>query len=232
MEEFFFKLGLMTQKNHTELLQKVDGLQTSIEALTKEISKLNSTIVESHADLSGKISSLVDTTKNLFAFATSSITNDTEIKNSLVTITDKLHVFADVEASDHAAFDKKLSTLTNQTAVDNHALKEYLENVEESLRFLGDKTSSLVDTTKNLSAFTASSITNDTEIKNSLVTITDKLHVFADAEASDHAAFDKKLSTLTNQTAVDNRALKEYLENVEELLRLMAANQIMNLVDK
>ena len=136
MEEFFFKLGLMTQKNHTELLQKVDGLQTSIEALTKEISKLNSTIVESHADLSGKISSLVDTTKNLFAFATSSITNDTEIKNSLVTITDKLHVFADVEASDHAAFDKKLSTLTNQTAVDNHALKEYLENVEELLRLM------------------------------------------------------------------------------------------------
>ena len=31
MEDFFYKLGLMTQKNHTELLQVVKNLQVAVE---------------------------------------------------------------------------------------------------------------------------------------------------------------------------------------------------------
>ena len=105
MEEFFFKLGLMTQKNHTELIQTVNGLRMSIEALTKEIAKLNSKVVESKTDLSDKISSLVDATK--------------EISTLMKATSDNRNALA-----------KGIFSLANQTTVDNRALKESLENLE------------------------------------------------------------------------------------------------------
>ena len=162
MEEFFLKLGLMTQKNHTELIQAVDGLRMSIDALTKEIARLNSAVVESHTDLSDKISALADATKNFSAHVTEN--------------------FSKVEAAQNDS-DKKILTITKTTS-DNQAALE-----------------------KNFSALTTT--TN-----------------------SAHVTLAEKISTLANQTAGDNRALKEYLENLEELLRLMAANQVMNLVEK
>ena len=140
MEEFFLKLGLMTQKNHTELIQTVDGLRMSIEALTKEIAKLNSKVVESNTDLSDRISSLVDATKEI---------------STLIKAT----------SENQSALNEKLSTLMKATSDNRNALA-------------------------------------------------------------------KGIFSLANQTTVDNRALKESLENLEELLRLMAANQVMNLVDK
>lgn len=177
----------MTQKHHDELLQSVDRLRMSIEALTKEIAKLNSQVVESHKDLNEKISSLADATKNLSAHVTEN--------------------FLKVEVAQNNS-DEKLSSLTEAIANNQSALDE------------------------NFSALNESSIANHSEIKNFLITITDKLYVFADSAASDHATFDKKILRLANQVAVDNRALKEDLSNVEELLRLMTASQIMNLVDK
>ena len=219
LEEFLFKLGLMTQKNHTELLQSVDGLRMSIESLTTEITKLNLKVAESHTDLSNKISSLVDATKKLSTHVTENFSKIEIAQNNL---------------------DKKLLTLTTATSDNQSVLEE------------------------KFSAFSDSSIANDAEIKNSLITITEKLYIFADAEASIHTAFDKKLKrTITNHNALDkkisdlaeattdnrnalakgifslatqmttdSRAVKESLENVEDLLRLTAANQIMNLIDK
>ena len=162
MDEFFLKLGLMTQKNHKELLQAFNELRMSIEALTKEIAKLNSQVVESHTDLSNKISSLAEATKNISSHVTES--------------------FSKVEVAQIYS-DKKISTLKEETTT-NHAT-------------LAKGFSTLIKET------TAS-----------------------------HATLDKKLSMLENQTITDTRAVKESLENVEELLRLTAANQIMNLVDK
>ena len=121
MEEFFLKLGLMTQKNHTELIQTVNGLRMSIEALTKEIAKLNSKVVESKTDLSDKISSLVDATK--------------EISTLMKATSDNRNALA-----------KGIFSLANQTTVDNRALKESLENLEELLRLMAaNQVMNLVD---------------------------------------------------------------------------------------
>lgn len=66
-----------------------------------------------------------------------------------------------------------------------------------------------------------------------------KLSEVAVSIAANQTATDEKISSLSkgifslaSQTMTDTRAVKESLESVEELLRLTAANQIMNLVDK
>ena len=63
MENIFYSLGLTTQKNHTEILQVLQGIQAAIADLSEQIKKLNFTQAR-HADilknLDAKISSSHD----------------------------------------------------------------------------------------------------------------------------------------------------------------------------
>ena len=60
MEDFFIKLGFMTQKNNAELIQEIRALRTSIDALAAEISALNRTSTANHADVAKKITALAE----------------------------------------------------------------------------------------------------------------------------------------------------------------------------
>ena len=83
MENIFYSLGLTTQKNHTEILQVLQGIQAAIADLSEQIKKLNFTQAR-HADilknLDAKISSSHDDIlKNLYAKISSS--HDDILKN-------------------------------------------------------------------------------------------------------------------------------------------------------
>ena len=162
MENFFLKLGLMTQKNHAELIQEIKALRESVDALNEKISESMK----------------------------ASTANNAKIKNSLAGITDKLYAFADSAASNHAEVAANLSALTKGTTA-NHA------EVEDSLANLIGKISALI----------AASNAN-----KSFVT--------------------EKIVALSNKIIADNQTEKETLENMEELIRLMFANQVMNLAEK
>ena len=241
MEEFFLRLGLMTQKNQTELMQTVNGLRVSIESLTTEIAKLNSQVTESHMDLSDKISSLIDATKNLSAHITE---NFSKIETEQVNLDKKFSYLKEGMINNQSALEERFATLTKATNDSRSALEEKFATLTKAtndnqsaleekfatfMMAISDNQSALEE---KFSALDEISIANNAEIKNLLITITDKLYVFADTYASDHAAFYKKISTLASQTTNDNNAVKKSLENVEELLRLTAANQIMNLIEK
>lgn len=131
MEEFFLKLGLMTQKNHNELMQTVDGLRVNIESLTTEIAKLNSQVTKSHMDLSDKIDALVDATKNLSAHITE---NFLKVENAQVNLDKKFSYLKEEMTSNQSVLEERFATMANQTTAVNSAVKESLDNVEELLR--------------------------------------------------------------------------------------------------
>ena len=98
MEEFFLKLGLMTQRNHAELIQEIKALRTGIDALTAEISALVEMSTSNHA----------------------------ELKNSLDIITNKLYVFSDAETANHLAIKNSFDVMTKKiTALANISNSNY-----------------------------------------------------------------------------------------------------------
>ena len=104
MEEFFFRLGIMTQRNHEELFRAVEKLQKSIDILSAEVAKLNS-----RADLADqKISALAETSSK----------NHDELKSAF------------------AATDQKISALKNETIKSNGNANENAANIMELLKLV------------------------------------------------------------------------------------------------
>lgn len=180
MENFFLKLGLMTQKNHAELIQEIKALRESVDALNEKIS---------------------ESTKD-------SVANNAKIKNSLAGITDKLYAFADSAASNHAEVAANLSALT-KGATANHA-----------------------ELAKKISALTKDSTANHAEVEDSLANLIGKISALIAASNANKSFVTEKIVALSNKIIADNQTEKETLENMEELIRLMFANQVMNLAEK
>ena len=169
MEEFFLKLGLMTQRNHAELIQEIRALRTSMDALTAEISKLADTSTSNHA----------------------------ELKDCVGNVAEKISALADTSASNHTE------------------LKDCVGNVAEKISTLAD-TSAL----------------NHNELKYCVGDVNEKVSEFADTSVANQIELKKYVSFLTKKITADDSADKESLKSIEELLRLTAANQMMNLIAK
>ena len=117
MEEFFVKLGLVTQKNHAELLKTIAELKIIVDTLDfrlqRQCDEINSRFelneralrqVDEQIALTNELrrnemsevkSSVVALTKKISAASETSSTNHAELKSSVVALTKKISALSD-----------------------------------------------------------------------------------------------------------------------------------------
>ena len=113
MEEFFLKLGLMTQRNHAELIKELRELKLAVDNLTAKIQIISDKSSANHAAIQNSLDGVADKISAL---------NDTSNTNHM-TIQNSVEVLA-----------KNIYQLTNKMVADNRDEKEILTAMEELLR--------------------------------------------------------------------------------------------------
>ena len=138
MEEFFLKLGLMTQRNHAELIKELRELKLAVDNLTAKIQIISDKSSANHAAIQNSLDGVAD---KISALNDTSNTNHMTIQNSLDGMTDKISALNDTSNTNHMTIQnsvevlaKNIYQLTNKMVADNRDEKEILTAMEELLR--------------------------------------------------------------------------------------------------
>ena len=252
MEDLFYKLGLMTQKNNAELIQAIQNLQLSIEDFKNKFSTAQNLNSKNFSDLADVINFNHAEMKNIF---TESEKNNVGKLNSVVDEISNLKKDLHALNSD---LNKKIDIFNNNVNSNHAEMKNIFIESEKNnvgkLNFVVDEISNLKkdlhalnsDLNKKIDIFINNVNSNYAEIINLLTKIEknnlDKNNSLgkgiADLKSKiENTAVEtnKKFDTVTELTNLNYSALNNRLTKIEE--NNLAANNsfindISNLKDK